>query len=141
MKRTEILEAIQAYEENRKACVKDTGRYGKMLEVRTRDALMKNGIRSAHDVKARRLNKADTEVKLDGARLLIEIKSGAGAVNYREGDGMGGYFDPFTKDDFTAENVLPRAGLIIGILGEKWRLITLTPSKWAGFSPVKNFLP
>lgn len=113
MKRNDILEAIRAYEENRTACTKDTGRYGKMLEVRTRDALLKKGIRSAHDIKARRLDKDDTTIKLDGMRLTIEIKSGAGAVNYREGDGMGGYFDPFTKEDFVAENVLPRAGLII----------------------------
>lgn len=113
MKRAEILEAIRAYEENRDNCKNDKGRYGKILEVRTRDALLKKGIRSARDVKARRLDKDDTRIQLDGERLAIEIKSGSGAVDYREGDGMGGYFDPFTKEDFTPENVFPKAGLII----------------------------
>lgn len=114
MKRNEILEAIHAYEENRNACIRDKGRYGKMLEVRTRDALLKKGIQSARDVKARRLGKDDTRIQLEGGECLkIEIKTGAGPVDYREGDGMGGYFNPFTKADFIPENIFPKAGLII----------------------------
>lgn len=113
MKRTEIEKAIRDYEENRLSCVRDTGKFGKVLEVRTRDALMAHGIRVAEDVKARRLDRTDTLVYVNGKRVRIEVKSGAGAVGYRMGDGMGGYINPFTKADFVEEEVFPTADLIV----------------------------
>lgn len=113
MKKEEIIVAIRNYEENRTSCKKDTGRFGKVLEVKTRNALMRHGISSVADVKARHLDRNDTVIIVNGKHVRIEIKSGAGAVNYRMGDGMGSYIDPFTKEDFTPENVLPSADLIV----------------------------
>ena len=113
MKKEEIKKAIKEYTDNRMQCATDKGRFGKVLEVMTRDALMKQGIRYAEDVKARRLDQNDSAIYINGHLVRIESKSGAGAVNYRIGDGMGGYFNPFTKADFTPENVFPNADLIV----------------------------
>ena len=113
MKRSEIEKAIHDYEENRLSCARDTGKYGKVLEDRTRDALKAHGIRIVEDVKARRLDRVDTLVSVNGKRVRIEVKSGAGAVGYRMGDGMGGYINPFTKADFVEEEVFPTADLIV----------------------------
>ena len=88
----------------------DKGKAGKVLEVMTRQHLMKNGISSLADVKARPNNKVDIR---KGNSIRIEVKSGSGAVAYAPTDGMGGYVDPFTKEDRTAENVLAGAKLVV----------------------------
>lgn len=111
MKREIIVTAIKKYSTyTMNKGNGDKGKAGKVLEVITRDRIYKKGISSIADVKARSINRIDVRSGKFGG---IEIKSGSGAVAYAETDGMNNYINPFTKEDCVAENVLPKAKLII----------------------------
>lgn len=109
MKKFLIEQEILAYHTAVLANDNDLGRFGKVLEVETRDFILARGIRSIQDVKARKLGKVD--VKARGVK--VEIKSGSGSVCYAELDGFGNPIKPFTKEDLRAENVLSDSGLVV----------------------------
>lgn len=103
MKRTEYLKALEAYraELARQDALRSTGSIGKLAEVLLRDLLLKKGISSLQDVKARKAGKADVRTRRLGN---VEIKTGSGAVAYGQG---------FTSEDLVEENVLPQADLVL----------------------------
>lgn len=125
MTKNEIRNAILAYRLAMLANDCDFGRFGKILEVETRDYILKRGIRSMKDVKARNLNQNDAKAR----GLKWEIKSGSGAVNYAELDGFGNPIKPFTKESLTAENVLPDADMVIWFPFPKEAIASTTPFK------------
>ena len=109
MKKFVIEQEILAYRSAVLANDSDLGRFGKVLEVETRDFILARGIRSIQDVKARKLGKVD--VKARGVK--VEIKSGSGSVCYADLDGFGNPIKPFTKEDLREENDLSDTGLIV----------------------------
>ena len=70
----------------------------------------------------------------------IEIKSGSGAVAYAETDGMNNYINPFTKEDCVAENVLPKAKLIIWYPWGNMALNSGTPFKYGWVFTREQFI-
>ena len=125
MKKNEIRNAILAYRSAMLSNDCDFGRFAKVLEVETREYILKRGIRSMKDVKARGLNQIDARAR----GLKWEIKSGSGALNYAELDGFGNPINPFTKESLTAENVLPDADMVIWFPFPKEAIASTTPFK------------
>ena len=109
MKKFVIEQEILAYRSAVLANGSDLGRFGKVLEVETRDFILARGIRSIQDVKARKLGKVDVRAR----GVKVEIKSGSGSVCYADLDGFGNPIKPFTKEDLREENVLSNSGLIV----------------------------
>lgn len=109
MKKFVIEQEILAYRSAVLANDSDLGRFGKVLEVETRDFILARGIRSIQDVKARKLGKVDVRAR----GVKVEIKSGSGSVCYADLDGFGNPIKPFTKEDLREENVLSDSGLIV----------------------------
>lgn len=102
MKRTEFLTALEQYKNElaRQDEKKSTGSRGKLAEVLLRDYILKKGIKTVSDIRARKAEKVDVMRKAYGK---IEIKTGSGAVAY----GVN-----FTTEDLTEENVCADADLI-----------------------------
>ena len=87
---------------------KSTGSNGKRGEVRVRHYALKKGLKSVQDGKSHPSGKPDVKLMgADGKYYTLEVKTGRGAVAYRET-----YNDPFTKEDMIAENIVPDADFI-----------------------------
>lgn len=102
MKRETYEKALEMYKEElaRQDAKNSTGSRGKLAEVLLRNYILKKGIKSVADVRARKQEKADVTRKAFGT---IEIKTGCGAVAYGYG---------FTTEDLIEENVCAGADLI-----------------------------
>lgn len=104
------MEAREAQEkrlmvEDRKG---STGSNGKRGEVRVRHYTLKKGLKSVQDGKAHSAGKPDVKLMgADGKYYTLEVKTGRGAVAYREASE-----EPFTKEDMTAENIVPNADFV-----------------------------
>lgn len=109
------------YQDARLACEDakgSTASANKRAEAIGRNSMLKNGIckgagknSGVYDVRARPQDKPDLVVTTpDGKRLHIEIKTGAGAVNYAK---VGYGDEPFTKADcFNSDLIFPDKELI-----------------------------
>lgn len=92
---------------------KDTGILPKYVETVIRCAC--NGERLAvNDVKARKAEKTDVKMIVNGKALKIEVKCSAGAVFYAQKDGFGNALDlPESLDDFGENQILTGADYVI----------------------------
>lgn len=92
---------------------KDTGIIPKYVETVIRMAC--NGDRlAANDVKARKAEKTDIIMIIDGKRCKIEVKCSAGAVFYAEKDGFGNTLNlPETLENFDESNILHDTDYVI----------------------------
>lgn len=92
---------------------KDTGILSKYVETVTRCAC--NGERLAsNDVKARKSEKTDIVMVINGKRCKIEVKCSAGAVFYARKDGFGNALDlPETLNNFSESDILANADYVI----------------------------
>lgn len=92
---------------------KDTGILPKYVETVTRMAC--NGERlAANDVKARKADKTDIVMVINGKRCKIEVKCSAGAVFYAQKDGFGNALDlPESLEDFSESQILTGADYVI----------------------------
>lgn len=92
---------------------KDTAILPKWVETVNRCAC--NGERLAeNDVKARKADKTDIIMFINGKRCKIEVKCSAGAVFYARKDGFGNALDlPETLDNFSESNILADADYVI----------------------------
>lgn len=92
---------------------KDTGILPKWVETVTRMAC--NGDRlAANDVKARKAEKTDITMVIDGKRRKIEVKCSAGAVFYAEKDGFGNSINlPDSLENFSESDILANADYVI----------------------------
>lgn len=92
---------------------KDTAILPKYVETVNRCAC--NGERlAANDVKARKAEKSDIIMVINGKRRKIEVKCSAGAVFYARKDGFGNALDlPDTLDNFNESDILADADYVI----------------------------
>lgn len=92
---------------------KDTAILPKWVETVNRCAC--NGERLAiDDVKARKADKTDIVMFINGKRCKIEVKCSAGAVFYARKDGFGNALDlPETLDNFSESDILADADYVI----------------------------
>ena len=92
---------------------KDTAILPKYVETVNRCAC--NGERlAANDVKARKAEKSDIIMVINGKRCKIEVKCSAGAVFYARKDGFGKAQDlPDTLDNFSESDILAGADYVI----------------------------
>lgn len=92
---------------------KDTAILPKWIEMVNRCAC--NGERLAeNDVKARKADKTDIIMVINGKRCKIEVKCSAGAVFYARKDGFGNALDlPETLDNFSESDILADADYVI----------------------------
>lgn len=92
---------------------KDTGILPKYIETVIRCAC--NGERlAANDVKARKAEKTDVKMVINGKQTKIEVKCSAGAVFYAQKDGFGNPLNlPDTLDDFSESDILADADYVI----------------------------
>ena len=92
---------------------KDTAILPKYVETVNRCAC--NGERlAANDVKARKAEKSDLVMVINGKRRKIEVKCSAGAVFYARKDGFGNALDlPETLEDFSESDILSDADYVI----------------------------
>lgn len=92
---------------------KDTAIVHKWTETVLRCAC--NGERlSANDIKARRAEKDDIVMYIEGKRYNIEVKCCAGAVFYAKKDGVGNPLNlPETLDNFSESDILAGADYVI----------------------------
>ena len=92
---------------------KDTAILPKYVETVNRCAC--NGERlAANDVKARKSEKSDIIMVINGKRCKIEVKCSAGAVFYAQKDGFGNALDlPDTLEDFSESDILADADYVI----------------------------
>jgi hypothetical protein len=92
---------------------KDTAILPKWVETVNRCAC--NGERLAvNDVKARKADKTDIIMIINGKRCKVEVKCSAGAVFYAKKDGFGNALDlPETLDNFNESDILPDADFVI----------------------------
>lgn len=92
---------------------KDTAILPKYVETVNRCAC--NGERlAANDVKARKAEKSDIIMIINGKRRKIEVKCSAGAVFYARKDGFGNALDlPETLEDFNESDILSDADFVI----------------------------
>lgn len=92
---------------------KDTGVLPKWAETVIRAAC--NGERLAfNDVKARKSEKSDIVMVVNGRRIKVEVKCSAGAVFYARKDGCGNPLDlPQTLDEFSENQILAGADLVV----------------------------
>lgn len=103
MKRSDFESALRQYEAElaRQDAKRSTGSMGKYMDVLVRDFILKQGICRLNDVRCRKGGAVDV-----GRRGLgkFEVKTGSGAVAYGYG---------FTKEDLTAEVILPDADFVV----------------------------
>lgn len=117
MGKKETIQKIREYAELSRTKLqngsKDTGVLPKWAETVIRSAC--NGERLArNDVKARGLEKTDIMMIIDGKRVRIEVKCGAGAVFYARKDGCGNPLDlPQTLDEFSENQILAGADFVV----------------------------
>ena len=92
---------------------KDTGVLPKWAETVIRAAC--NGERLAfNDVKARKSEKSDIVMVVNGRRIKVEVKCSAGAVFYARKDGCGNPLDlPQTLDEFSENQILAGADFVV----------------------------
>lgn len=92
---------------------KDTAILPKYVETVNRCAC--NGERlAANDVKARKAEKSDIIMVINGKRRKIEVKCSAGAVFYARKDGFGNALDlPDTLENFSESDILADADYVI----------------------------
>lgn len=92
---------------------KDTAIIHKWVETVNRCAC--NGERlAASDIKARKSEKDDIVMVINGKRTRIEVKCCAGAVFYAKKDGCGNSLDlPDTLDNFNESDILANADYVI----------------------------
>ena len=92
---------------------KDTAILPKYVETVNRCAC--NGERlAANDVKARKAEKSDIIMIINGKRRKIEVKCSAGAVFYAQKDGFGNPLNlPETLDNFSESDILSDADYVI----------------------------
>lgn len=92
---------------------RDTGILPKWAETSIRAAC--NGERLApDDIKARKSEKTDIVMVIDGKRRKIEVKCSAGAVFYAQKDGFGHPLNlPKTLEDFSESDILSGADYVI----------------------------
>lgn len=92
---------------------KDTAILPKWVETVNRCAC--NGERLAvNDVKARKADKTDIIMIINGKRCKVEVKCSAGAVFYAKKDGFGNPLDlPDTLEDFSESDILADADYVI----------------------------
>lgn len=92
---------------------KDTAILPKYVETVSRCAC--NGERLAvNDVKARKAEKSDIIMVINGKRRKIEVKCSAGAVFYAQKDGFGNALNlPDTLEDFSESDILADADFVI----------------------------
>ena len=92
---------------------KDTAILPKWVETVNRMAC--NGERLAvDDVKARKAEKTDIVMVINGKRCKIEVKCSAGAVFYAQKDGFGNSLNlPDTLDNFSESDILSGADYVI----------------------------
>ena len=92
---------------------KDTGIIPKYVETVIRSACNGERLR-ANDVKARKAEKTDVKMIIDGKPLKIEIKCSAGAVFYAEKDGFGNPLNlPESLNNFDESDILAGADYVI----------------------------
>lgn len=116
MGKKETIQKIREYAELSREKLnssKDTGVLPKWAETVVRAAC--NGERLArNDVKARGLEKTDIMMVIDGKRIKLEVKCGAGAVFYSRKDGCGNPLDlPQSLDEFSENQILAGADFVV----------------------------
>lgn len=92
---------------------KDTGIIPKYVETVIRAACNGERLRE-NDVKARKAEKTDVKMVINGKIAKIEVKCSAGAVFYAEKDGFGNSLNlPDTLDNFDESDILASADFVI----------------------------
>lgn len=92
---------------------KDKAILPKYAEVVIRAACNGQRLRPA-DVKPRKSEKIDIQLKINGEMKNVEVKCSAGAVFYAEKDGFGNALNlPGTLDDFTEDDILAGADYVV----------------------------
>lgn len=92
---------------------KDTGIIPKYVETVIRAACNGERLRP-NDVKARKAEKTDVKMVIDGKVTKIEVKCSAGAVFYAEKDGFGNALNlPDTLDNFNESDILANADFVV----------------------------
>ena len=105
MKREKFLECLAQYDEvlNEMKKKGDTGTVGKRIDVLVRDYMNVKGIKTAQDVKCRRMNQVDWSFRINGKYFFGETKTNSGEI-------VKGY--NLSMDALTDEDILPNADYI-----------------------------